>query len=60
MDYLPSNPHMLVSAVNMMLRDGEFENLEDLCRYYDREESELVQLLETNGLVYDAVNKQFK
>ena len=60
MDYLPSNPHMLVSAVNMMLRDGEFENLEDLCRYYDREESELVQLLEANGFVYDAENKQFK
>jgi hypothetical protein len=60
MDHLPTNPHMLVSAINMLLRDGEFESLEDLCRFYDRNEEELQQELQANGFVYDTVNKQFR
>ena len=32
-EFLPDNPLMLVSAVNMLLRDGEFDSLEDLCSY---------------------------
>ena len=60
MDHLPTNPHMLVTAINMLLRDGEFESLEDLCRFYDRNEEELQQELQANGFVYDTVNKQFR
>ena len=60
MDHLPTKPHMLVSAINMLLRDGEFESLEDLCRFYDRNEEELQQELQANGFVYDTENKQFR
>lgn len=31
MDYLPKDPAILVSSVNMLLRDGEFDSLESLC-----------------------------
>lgn len=35
-DHLPvSNPPMLVSVINTLLRDREFESLEDICSYYD-------------------------
>lgn len=34
-DHLPTNPAILVSTIHTLLRDGEFENLSDLCRYYD-------------------------
>lgn len=32
---LPTNPAILVSTVHTLLRDKEFENLRDLCGYYD-------------------------
>ena len=31
MDYLPKDPAILVSSVNMLLRDEEFDTLEALC-----------------------------
>ena len=31
MDYLPNDPAILVSSVNMLLRDEEFDSLESLC-----------------------------
>ena len=31
MDYLPKDPAILVSSVNMLLRDEEFDSLESLC-----------------------------
>ena len=31
MDYLPKDPAILVSSVNMLLRDEEFDTLESLC-----------------------------
>ena len=31
MDYLPQNPAILVSSINMLLRDEEFDSLESLC-----------------------------
>lgn len=51
---------MLASAVNMWLRDGEFDSLEDLCIYFDRNPIELKQELEKIGLVYNEDLKQFK
>ncbi len=33
MDYLPHNPDILVSSINMLLRDEEFDSLESLCVY---------------------------
>lgn len=60
MDYLPNDPAMLVSSVNMLLRDDEFENLEDLCSYYDRDVDELKRVLSDNGYVYSEEQRQFK
>ncbi len=60
MSELPNNPFMLVSAVNMLLRDGEFESLEELCAYYDREAEEVKQTLKANGFEYDEEQRQFK
>lgn len=31
MEYLPKDPAILVSSVNMLLRDEEFDTLESLC-----------------------------
>lgn len=60
MDYLPNDPAMLVSSVNMLLRDDEFETLEDLCSYYDRDVDELKRVLSDNGYVYSEEQRQFK
>ena len=60
MSELPNNPHMLVSAVNMLLRDDEFETLEDLCASFGREPEELKALLRQNGYEYNVEQKQFR
>ena len=36
MDYLPKDPAILVSSVNMLLRDEEFDTLESLCYAFSR------------------------
>lgn len=59
-EQLPTNPYMLVSAVNTLLRDGEFESLEDLCAYYDRDINAFRQELKENGFEYDEGQKQFR
>ena len=37
MDYLPQNPAILVSSINMLLRDEEFDSLEALCYNFNTE-----------------------
>ncbi len=56
--YLPSDPDMLVSVINMKLRDGEFSDLEDLCACADRDIEELKATLLAHGYAFD--DKQFK
>ncbi|MBQ7427970.1 MAG: DUF4250 domain-containing protein, partial [Prevotella sp.] len=41
MDYLPKDPAILVSSVNMLLRDDEFDSLESFCYAYSREPREI-------------------
>ncbi|MBR1683414.1 MAG: DUF4250 domain-containing protein [Bacteroidaceae bacterium] len=53
MDYLPNDPAMLVSAINMLLRDEEFETLEELCDNFDRDVEEIKARLLENGYVYN-------
>ena len=60
MNELPKNPYMMVSAVNMLLRDGEFESLEELCAYFDREPEEMKALLRESGYEYNTEQKQFR
>ncbi len=60
MDHLPQDPAMLVSAVNMLLRDDEFDTLESLCYYFDREPAELQAALLAEGFEYNEQQRQFR
>ena len=56
---LPEDPTMLLSFVNMKLRD-EFADLDDLCDTLDVDKNELVEKLEKAGYRYDSENHCFK
>ncbi|MCR4765968.1 MAG: DUF4250 domain-containing protein [Bacteroidaceae bacterium] len=60
MDYLPNDPMMLVSSVNMLLRDDEFDTLESLCYYFDKEPEQLKTYLLDNGYEYSEEQRQFR
>lgn len=60
MDYLPQDPAILVSSVNMLLRDEEYDSLEDLCNAFDRDIEELKATLSEQGFVYVKQQKQFR
>ena len=60
MDYLPQDPAMLVSAINMLLRDGEFDTLESICNYFDRDVEAVKQVLSENGYVYQEELRQMR
>lgn len=60
MDKLPKDPFMLVSSINMLLRDGEFDSLEDLCAYFDREVEDVKAELLRNGYAYNEEQKQMQ
>ena len=60
MDYLPQDPDILVSAVNMLLRDEEFDDLESLCIYFDRDVEELKATMLQHGFVYNVEQRQLR
>lgn len=60
MDYLPKDPAILVSSINMLLRDEEYDSLESLCYAFDREPQELKDYLKANGYVYSESQLQFR
>jgi hypothetical protein len=60
MDYLPHNPAILVSAVNMLLRDEEFDTLEALCYNFNEEPEKLKAYLLQHGFKYNQEQRQFK
>lgn len=49
MNSLPNNPVMLASAINMALRDGEYDSLEELCAVFDREPEDIKKTLSAAG-----------
>lgn len=51
---------MLVSAINMLLRDGEFDSLESLCCYFDRDIEEVKSSLASHGYQYSEEQKQMR
>ena len=59
-DRLPKDPFMLVSSINMLLRDGEFDSLEDLCSYFDYKQEVMKEELHQHGYEYDEEQKQIK
>lgn len=60
MDRLPKDTTMLVSSINMLLRDNEFDSLEDLCAYFERDVEEVKEELQECGYTYDEEQKQIK
>ena len=37
MDNLPQDPYILVSSINMQLRDNMYDSLESLCNYFGKD-----------------------
>lgn len=60
MDYLPKDPAILVSSINMLLRDEEYDSLEQLCYAFDREAEDVKKYLLKYGYVYSEIQKQFR
>lgn len=60
MDFLPQDPAILVSSVNMLLRDEEYDSLEALCYAFDREPEEIKERLRGAGFVWSEQQKQFR
>lgn len=60
MEYLPQDPNILVSSINMLLRDEEFDSLESLCYNFDREPDDIKSYLQGHGFVYSESQKQFR
>ncbi len=55
---LPNDPIMLLSVVNLKLRDF-YPNLEALCEDLDVDAAQLCAALETVGYAYSAERNQF-
>ncbi|MBQ9293489.1 MAG: DUF4250 domain-containing protein [Bacteroidaceae bacterium] len=60
MDHLPSDPAILVSTVNMLLRDDEYDTLESLCYAFGREPEEVKEYLLGEGFVWSEQQRQFR
>jgi hypothetical protein len=60
MDHLPKDPAILVSSVNMLLRDEEFDTQEALCYAFNREPNEIKDYLMKYGFVWSEQQKQFR
>ncbi|MDE5742671.1 MAG: DUF4250 domain-containing protein [Oscillospiraceae bacterium] len=55
---LPKDTYMLLSVVNMKLRDS-YPSLEALCDDLDVSGTEILEAIEKIGYVYDSENNQF-
>lgn len=60
MDHLPHDPAMLVSAINFLLRNEEFDNLNQICYCFDKDRRELEDYLAKAGFLYDEKAKRFR
>jgi len=60
METLPQNPAILVSSINMLLRDDEFDSLESLCYNFNRDPEELKETLLAEGYEYNEEQRQFR
>lgn len=60
MSSIPKDPNILLSYVNMMLRDDEYESLEDFCAANDVSPEDIKSTLSGVGYVYEEAVKQFR
>ena len=55
---LPSDPYMLLSTINMKLRDGAL-SLDELCEEENVSTEEVLAKLERIGYIYDEKRRAF-
>lgn len=60
MEYLPNDPAILVSSINMLLHDDEFDTLESLCYNFGREPEEIKEYLAGHGYTWSEEQKQMR
>lgn len=58
MENLPSDPYMLLSVVNMKLRD-EYSSFAELCDDLNVSADEITEILGKSGFKYDEENNRF-
>ena len=56
---LPKDPAMLLSFINMKLRD-QYDSLESLCDDLDVSNQDIIETLKKIDYIYDEMNNQFK
>lgn len=56
---LPKDPAMLLSFINMKLRD-HYDSLESLCDDLDVSKEDIIETLKKIDYIYDEMNNQFK
>ena len=60
MDKLPMNDvPMLVSAINFLLRDHEFESLDEICYHFNVFRAALEAIVATHGFEWSEQQKKF-
>lgn len=60
MEHLPENDMpMLASAINFLLRDEEFDNLDQICDYFHKDRKTLEENLSAAGFEYNEQQKRF-
>lgn len=60
MDHLPKDPAILVSSINMLLRDEEYDTLEQLCYAFGTDAGQVKEYLSRYGYVYSESQKQMR
>lgn len=60
MEHLPlQDTAMLVSAINFLLRDEEFDDLQQICYHFNVNQEELESRLTAEGYRYSEEHKRF-
>lgn len=57
---IPQDPYILLSFINMKLRDGDYESLDALCDSLGCKKEEVVETLHNAGFEYIESANQFR
>lgn len=49
---LPSDPYMLLSVINMKLRDGDYASFDEMCKALDLDSTHILETLRDAGFEY--------
>ena len=58
--YLPDDPNMLLSVINMKLRDGGYDSFDELCKALDLDKDQIETKLKAAGFEYMPQINQFR